>query len=193
MRSARCTLVGLVRRSELAHIVRAASKISGDVDVVIIGSQAILGSYEEDDLPETVTLSREADIAFWDDIDEQKADSVDGAIGEESSFDEMNGYYAQGVSVTTANLPWGWKERLVRFSNSSTRPGIAWCLEPNDLALAKLAAGRDKDYVYVHALLEDGKLDADVLIARAPTMTISPLRIRQITKWIEAQRKGFRS
>lgn len=180
-----------MRRSDLEHIVRAAATISGDVNVVIIGSQSILGSYDEHELPERVTLSREADVAFWDDANERKADSVDGAIGEESSFDQMYGYYAQGVSITTANLPWDWKERLVRFSTESTSPGIAWCLEPHDLALAKLAAGREKDYEYVDALLDDGKLNAQTLLERLPTMAISPTHIRRIEKWIQAQLRGF--
>jgi hypothetical protein len=30
------------------------------------------------------------------------------------------------------------------------------CLEPHDLAAAKLAAGREKDYEFVTALLEPG-------------------------------------
>ena len=51
-------------RSELAHVVRAAANISGETDIVIIGSQAILGSFDEDELPARVTLSREVDVAF---------------------------------------------------------------------------------------------------------------------------------
>ncbi|MGX5680984.1 hypothetical protein [Schumannella luteola] len=85
-----------MRRSDLAHLVRAAATIVGDNDVVVIGSQAILGTYDEDELPPTVTFSREADFAFWNDEDNLKSDRVDGAIGEESAFDAMYGYYAQG-------------------------------------------------------------------------------------------------
>lgn len=180
-----------MRRADLAHIVRAAAKIAGDNNVVIVGSQAILGSFDESELPDRVTLSREADVTFWSDEGESKSDLVDGAIGEESQFDESFGYYAQGVSITTANLPWGWEQRLVRFSNRSTHPGTAWCLEPHDLALAKLAAGREKDYEYVHALLEDGKLGASLLIERAASMAVAPLAIRRIRSWVEAQQRKF--
>lgn len=176
-----------MRRSDLAHLVRAAATITGDSDVVVIGSQAILGTYDEDELPPTVTFSREADVAFWNDEDNAKSDLVDGAIGEESTFDAMNGYYAQGVSITTANLPWDWRSRLVRFAPTAGRPGIAWCLERHDLALAKLAAGREKDYEYVHALANDSKLDLDVMLGRLDSMAIAPLQITRIRKWIEAE------
>lgn len=176
-------------RSELAHVVRAAANISGETDIVIIGSQAILGSFDEDELPARVTLSREVDVAFWDDENESKSDRVDGAIGEGSPFDQMNGYYAQGVSITTANLPWGWRSRLVRFDTPSTQPGVAWCLDPHDLALAKLSAGREKDYEYVDAPIEDDKLTTQKLLERVVTMAISPVHTRRIKRWIEYRQR----
>jgi hypothetical protein len=40
-------------------------------------------------------------------VEAEKADKVDGAIGELSTFHETSGYYAQGVSVSTAILPSG--------------------------------------------------------------------------------------
>ena len=78
-------------REELAHVLRAASQIAKDNDIVVLGSQSILGSFEDDALPEEATLSIEADIAFIEDVDETKSDLVDGAIGEESSFHETYG------------------------------------------------------------------------------------------------------
>jgi len=35
-------------RQQLAHLLRAASKIADDPDIVVFGSQSILGSYDED-------------------------------------------------------------------------------------------------------------------------------------------------
>ncbi|WP_211309050.1 hypothetical protein [Citricoccus muralis] len=40
-----------MNRQQLAHILRSACTIVGDKDVLVIGSQSILGSYDEDDLP----------------------------------------------------------------------------------------------------------------------------------------------
>ena len=53
---------------------------------LVIGSQSILGSYDEDDLPDRAVASVEVDIAFIDDADASKADLVDGVIGEMSPF-----------------------------------------------------------------------------------------------------------
>jgi hypothetical protein len=80
-----------VNREQLEHILRAASVISREPDVLVIGSQSVLGSFAEDDLPREVTSSMEADIAFFDDPADAKADQVDGAIGELSMFHETFG------------------------------------------------------------------------------------------------------
>jgi hypothetical protein len=46
-----------VTREQLEHILRAASKIARDPDVLVIGSQSVLGSFAEDDLPFEATDS----------------------------------------------------------------------------------------------------------------------------------------
>ncbi len=38
-------------REQLEHILRATSTIARDPDVLVIGSQSVLGSFAEDDLP----------------------------------------------------------------------------------------------------------------------------------------------
>jgi hypothetical protein len=53
-----------MRREELAHLLRAAARIAADGDILVVGSQAILGSFAEDELPEVAWLSVEADLAF---------------------------------------------------------------------------------------------------------------------------------
>ena len=63
-------------REQLEHILRAASTIAGDPDVLVIGSQSVLGSFADDDLPAEATSSMEADIAFFDDPADAKADQV---------------------------------------------------------------------------------------------------------------------
>ena len=178
-----------MRRDELEHIVRAASRIAGTERVLVIGSQSVLGSFEETDLPSRVTMSREADIAFWDDVNNEKSDRVDGGIGEGSYFDSTFGYYGQGVSITTAILPAGWESRTVELRSSETEPGVAVCLEVHDLALSKLAAQREKDYEFVFALLEAGLLSVEILSARVSTMPLDGFMQRRLHSWIDAQRR----
>jgi hypothetical protein len=85
----------------------APSQIAREPSVLVIGSQAILGGLPEDRLPIEATSSIEVDVTFFDDPDDIKSDLVDGALGELSAFHETHGYYAQGVSITTARLPHG--------------------------------------------------------------------------------------
>jgi len=54
-----------VRRSrteQLEHVLRAASRITEDRGVLVIGSQSILGSLPEDQLPPEPTASMEVDF-----------------------------------------------------------------------------------------------------------------------------------
>jgi hypothetical protein len=95
---------GIMKKSELAHILRAASEVTDDPEILVIGSQAILASFSEDELPSEAIRSIEADVAFLEDPDERKSDAVDGAIGEGSLFHERFGVYGQGVSISTATL-----------------------------------------------------------------------------------------
>lgn len=156
-----------MKRLELAHILRAACEIAGDAHILVIGSQSILGTYSEDELPARATASMEADIAFLDDAPRLKADAVEGAIGELSMFHRANGVYAEGVHIeTAAYLPAGWRDRLNGWSLVSSRPATPRFLDPHDLAIAKLGANRDKDLEFVDALLRAGMLDLPTLRAR---------------------------
>lgn len=174
-----------MRRSELAHILRAAARITGDPDILIIGSQSILGSYDEDDLPTEAWVSVEADVAFLDDADAVKADQVDGAIGEMSDFHATFAYYAQGVEVTTAVLPAGWRERVVAFRPRAAEPALAYCLEPHDLVVSKLMAHRQKDYVFAAALLRAGLVQRPTVLERLGTIQASHAFARdRATNWL---------
>lgn len=156
-----------MNRQQLAHLLRSACAVAHDVDVLVLGSQSILGSFDEEDLPPEATASQEADIAFLDDPARDKADEVEGAIGEMSTFHEENGIYAEGVHIEVAVLPDGWKERLVSWDLQSSKPAEPHFLDPHDLAVSKLAAGRPKDHHFVLALIRSGLLDGAVIRERA--------------------------
>jgi hypothetical protein len=175
-----------VNRSQLAHLLRSACTVAHDADVVVLGSQSILGSFEEDDLPPEATASQEADIAFLDDPGRSKADEVEGAIGEMSSFHERFGVYAEGVHLDVAVKPDGWKDRLVTWDVESSKPAEPRFLEPHDLAVSKLAAGRPKDLDFVSALIRGGFLDVALLRERAsmlPSET-DPRTSQRIQRWL---------
>ena len=65
-----------MRRDQLEHLIRAAGAILDESDVIVIGSQAILASYDQSQLPAEATRSVEAHIVPVSDPDETKATPV---------------------------------------------------------------------------------------------------------------------
>jgi hypothetical protein len=101
------------------------------------------------------------------------ADLIEGSIGEGSPFHQTFGYYAHGVAEETAVLPRGWKERLIKVRNANTGCGCRLCLEPHDLAVAKLAAGREKDLAFVGGLLRHKLVEASLVELRLGQTALS--------------------
>ena len=154
-------------RQQLEHIIRAAGAIAGVDELVIVGSQAILGQYP--DAPEELLVSQEADV--YPASAPEEADLIDGSIGEGSPFHEQFGYYAHGVGPETAKLPRGWQERLVPIRNENTRGVTGWCLHPGDLLVSKLLAGRDQDFRFSTALLRYGLVSAEEIDGLLPQLS----------------------
>jgi len=157
-----------MKRRDLEHVIRAAADIADDEEIIVIGSQAILGQYP--DAPAELCVSTEADVYPKNHPD--RADLIDGSIGEGSPFHATYGYYAQGVGETTAILPEGWADRLVPVRNANTRGATGWCLEPHDLVLSKYVAGRDKDERFVRAAIGRGLVDPERLLERLEGLPI---------------------
>lgn len=154
-----------MKREEFEHAIRAVGSILGTSDLLVIGSQALHASIDGD-LPEAALRSVEVDVAVFGDTDGSKADLIAASIGEASMFHEAFGYYADGVTETTAVLPRGWRERLIPFETPATGGTIAHCLEPHDLWVAKAVAHRAKDVEFCDALIEQKIVDPSVLRAR---------------------------
>ena len=164
-----------MRREQLEHAIRTACQIIGHSEVIVVGSQAILGSIPEDDLPREATMSMEVDIMPMADDNEETArlaDAIEGVAGEFSPFEDLHGFSIDGVDLTTSVLPSGWRRRLVRVQNTNTAaPGgrpqfTGWCLNKEDLCVAKLCALREKDRNFVRALLGAGLVDREIIDQR---------------------------
>jgi len=166
-----------VTRRELEHIIGAAARIAEDDDIVVIGSQAILGQFP--DAPAALLASMEADV--FPRNHPERTDLIDGSIGEGSRFHEEFGYYAQGVSEATATLPAGWSGRLVRVENANTGGIAGLCREVHDLAVSKYVAGRQKDLAFTVALARHGLTRKATLLDRAARTKLAP-RLRSLVK-----------
>lgn len=154
-----------MNRDHLAHILRAAGTITGTAEVLVVGSQSILGSYSDEELPLEATDSIEADLVYK----ERNAHAmveVNVHIGEGSPFHAEHGVYAEGVHRDVVALPRGWKRRLRTWHLQSSRPSSPRFLDPHDLAASKLARGVEKDLKFVNALIKSGHLSPETVLKR---------------------------
>ena len=167
-----------MNRSELEHIIRAAAQIADDDDLIIIGSQAVLGQYPF--APEELLVSNEADI--FPRNKPELADLIDGTIGELSPFHTTFGYYAHGVEASTACLPDGWRDRLIAIRNGNTRWATGWCLEIHDLLISKLVAGREKDFEFARISMSRKMADPERLLERLQQTILPSEALRPIVE-----------
>lgn len=175
-----------MRRADLLHVVHAAATVSGETEIVVVGSQSILGAVAEP--PESMLVSMEADVFPLHAPD--KAEDIDGALGDGSPFHSAYGYYAHGVGPETAKAPSGWDQRLVRVevpqrAVSKVR-AVALCLEPHDLVLAKLAAGRARDWDFARDAVAAGLVDPAVLRVRVHDLPVAPEILQAIVAGLAA-------
>jgi hypothetical protein len=170
-----------MRRADLEHVIRAAAVVADD-DIVVIGSQAILGGLPT--APDELLWSQEADV--YPLSHPERAEAIDGALGDGSPFQTAFGYYAHGVGPETAKAPAGWEQRLVpvrvpRGPRDDTLV-TGWCMEPHDVVLAKCAAGRERDWEFAREAIRHGVVDADVLLRRVRDLPLSTQQRERIAR-----------
>ncbi len=74
-----------MRRDQLENAIRAACQIIQQPEVIVVGSQAILGTYDESQLPAAATMSIKFDILPIPDSNDETArlaDLIEGVAGE---------------------------------------------------------------------------------------------------------------
>jgi hypothetical protein len=114
-------------------------------------------------------------IAESNDEAARLADLIEGVAGEFSTFEELHGFSIDGVDLETSALPARWRDRLVKVQNANTatptgQPQFTgWCLDKEDLCVAKLCAFREKYRNFVAAVLTAGQ---------APNLDGAPGEIR---------------
>lgn len=172
-------------RAELEHAIRAACEVSGDTELWIFGSQAILGQYPS--APETLRQSAECDVVPKN--RPERADLIDGALGELSRFHRTHGFYVPGLSLEAARLPEGWMRRVVKVQNPNTLQYAGYCVEAHDLAASKLVAFREKDRAFVRTLLAEELVDSERLVRRIDALDVSKEQRERLSRWVEATRR----
>lgn len=176
-------------REQLEHIIRAAASIVDDDEIIIVGSQSVLGMYPEAN-PDLL-VSMEADI--YPKHYPERSELINGAMGELSMFHETFGYYADGVDESTPTLPDGWQDRLVEIHGPGTAGNTGWALDIHDLLVSKYVANRDKDRRYNRSALEHNLAEAKTLRERLAVSPIDEATKQRIRRQIDADAEGSTS
>ena len=163
-----------------------------------MGSQSILAAYSPAALDRRLLFSAEVDVMpVADDAAEieRLSDYLHGVLGQDSRFQETHGFHVDGVSIDTSVLPGGWVHRLIPAVDPSS-DAVGWCLDPHDLAVAKLIAGRPKDLDFVRILVEDRLVDPQDVRDGLTSLDRRPRAARDLTpgcdgcEWAAGDRAG---
>ncbi len=175
-----------MKRDELEHVIRAAATAAGENEIVVVGSQAILGQFP--DAPDALLFSQEADV--YPRERPEKAIEIDGAMGDGSQFHETFGYYAHGVGPETAKAPRGWEGRLipvrVPLVVGHDAEATGWCMEAHDLVLAKLTAGRQRDMEFAEEAVRGEIVQPQELLRRVRDLPLDDRHREHVRSLLES-------
>ena len=157
-----------MKKPHLDHVLRAAGRITGEKQFVIVGSQSLHGRYP--DVADEIVHSAEVDLIAKN--SPQRTEWLN-AIGQDSPFHETFGYYADPLDETTATLPRGWKGRLVTLPPGDTEGVRGLCLDPHDLAISKYVARREKDRAFTRELARRALVDRERLLTLVDKTPVS--------------------
>jgi hypothetical protein len=147
----------------LKHVVQAVNALVQPSRITVMGSCALLARDASlGDAGAPLELSVDADLLV-EPAGEGQAAVLHEAMGEGSLFHKQYGVYADLLRPEVEEtLPPGWRERCV------TLPGAdgVLCLDPYDLAVAKLTAAREKDIELLQALLDRAVIELPTLQQR---------------------------
>ena len=171
-----------MQRHQLQHVILEIGRRFDLRNFYIVGSAAILAALP-DPPPGSLTATRDVDVIPPGD-DEQLADRISFVLGEASEFDIEHGYYAQGVSLRTpAFAPADWLSRAIPVRVADY---TGWCMEPHDLVLSKLGAGREKDLEFARDVAKLDLIGRVELLARLEFVSCTDEHRRQITARLDA-------
>ena len=159
-----------MRKSQLFELIKAIKILAPEEIPIIVGSQAVHAAGQM--TPEIVQQSIECDFLLTGGKSETRI-AINKKLGVFSQYQIENGFYADALGLTTVILPTGWRERLQSFEDESGNI-IAKVAEIYDIAVSKLIAGREKDFVFLKELLIREIISLDVFLERAKLVAAMP-------------------
>lgn len=157
---------------ELLRCLRSVcAYLENPASLLIVGSQAAFASLDQSEIPDVVKFSREVDVSFNShplQLSDAMIDDLNAAdfwLGEGSQFALDNGFYMEFVEPSVLILPADWRNHLRSIAVPTTAGDEVSvnCLGLDELAVAKLMRGLDKDKAFVAGLVETGHVDVYTL------------------------------
>ncbi len=183
-----------MKRSELEYSVTQAAQLIaeqyGKMGVLVVGSQSILATWDEDELPADASASIEVDLVpLKETADEAVSTLIDVFLGLDSEFHREHGYYVHGVGANTSYLPAQWMDRLVPLRSVRSKAQVL-CLDPHDLCAAKLMRFEPRDKQFVQSLIRAGLIQPALLAERIATVDFAAMERPEVgplaLKWARA-------
>jgi len=167
-----------VTKRQLELMLREAGILARESDFFLLGSQSLRAVCSR--YPKGFPKTLEADLyprhhaQAWNLLREK--------MGRHSSFRRQHGVFLECVDPGLATLPDGWMERLIPFRTRRTAGVTAWCLEPNDLFVAKIAAWRPKDQQFLRAMLRHKFAKPSIVLKRIKELPVPQSQLHEMEK-----------
>jgi len=151
-----------VRKSNLFELIREIKKLAPEETPIIVGSQAVhtVTNFP----PDIVQQSIECDFLFARGKSETRVE-INKKLGVFSPYQLEHGFYADALGLATVILPTGWRERLQSLEDENEKV-VAFCAEIHDVAVSKLIAGREKDFLFLKEAFLREIIKIDIFIER---------------------------
>ena len=168
-------------KSDLELMLREAGAIARDRDFFLFGSQSLRAVCPR--YPKEFPKTYEADL--YPRRYPQAWALLRDRMGRNSAFFKQHGFFLDCVDPALAMLPDLWLERLIPFRTPRTGGVTAWCLEPHDLFVSKLAAWREKDQQFLRAMLKHKLANPLIVLNRIEDLPVSASRREELKQLVE--------
>lgn len=174
---------------QVFELAAAARKLIPHPELVVIGSNSILGGMPAAQVPAQMSMSIDLDAYLKRDPD--RTGELAAMLGENSSYHLDKGVFLDVVSPRLLTAPDGWEARM----NKVERDGLTvWFLEPVDAAISKLVRGEARDLRWVKGGLAAGILTIAQIRVRLPRTPFldgaeaaaTARRLDEIEDWLAA-------
>lgn len=159
-----------MRKSDLFELISAIKSLVPGEMPIIVGSQAVHLVTEFP--PEIVRQSIECDFLLIGGKSETRT-AINKTFGVFSQFQIEKGFYADALGLATVILPTGWPERLQNLEDEDGKT-IANVVEIHDIAVSKLIAGREKDFVFLKELFLREYISIEIFLERSKLVKEMP-------------------